>query len=247
MAEKQTKEAASYEGQTDKITNTARIATILNNLKARRALLRVTMPGSGKQYNSAVLEIDNNAGIMVLDELNPREGHDKLLAAKGFDIHAQLKGVDVNFRCTLADHGTDAGIAYYRVPIPKLVYYRQLRAYYRVEVGLAHLPVSLHLDNEQTVEGELFDISAGGVCIRLRGGLPPFFKRGFQVPQCDIQLGESDTLSCKLELCYVSKPDNRGRIHVGARFIDMERAQERAVERYVAAIDRQLRRKIPLE
>lgn len=247
MAEKQPGKAAAYEGQTDKITNTARIATILNNLQARRALLRVTLPGSAKQYNSAVLEIDGDAGIMVLDELNPREGHDKLLAAKGFDIHTQLKGVDVNFRCTLTAHGVDAGIAYYRVPLPKLVYYRQLRSYYRVEVGMAHLRVSLHLGNDQTVEGELFDISAGGICVRFRGGVPPFFKHGFQIPRCDIQLGENDTLCCKLDVRYVSKPDNHGRIHLGSRFIDMEPAQQRMVERYVAAIDRQLRRKMPLE
>jgi len=247
MADKQTRKAASYEGQTDKITNTARIATVLNNIKGSRALLWVKLPGSGKQYNSAVLEVDNHAGVMILDELNPREGHDKLLSAKNFDVHAQLKGVDVNFRGTLADYGTEAGIAYYQVPIPKLIYYRQLRAYYRVEVSMAHLGLSLYLDNDQILEGELFDISAGGICIRFTGSLPPFFKRGFQVPQCNIALGENEQISCKLEVCYVTKPDNRGRIHLGARFIDMEKPQERMVERYVAAIDRELRRKLPRE
>jgi len=239
------KKSSSYDSQTEKITNPARIAAILKNILDARTLLRVTLPESSGEYNSAILEIDNHNQNIVLDELNPREGHERLLNTKKIAIFTHVRGVDVSFASLLKQSSVTDNIASYLIGFPKILHYRQLRANFRIPIGITQIPVGLVLQKDMGMGGELHDISAGGICIRFNSDIPDIIKVGSIIDTCTIDLPDNNKVESKLEVRFRGKKDDKGRILLGCRFINMERDQQRAIERYVASLDREMRRKMP--
>ncbi len=227
------------------ITNPARIRGVISNIHKSRNLLNVTIPGDKNQYNSIILDIDADKSILTLDELNPEEGHSHFLTKKTAIISTTINGVDIRFQVNLHNVATSNDIAYYIVGVPGKLDYHQLRAYHRVPIGLNSIPVLLIQDDKDVLEGELRDISSGGVSIRFTINLPKNIKRGTLFPTCMIELDNKDKISSKLEIRFIGKPDDSKHTLIGARFVGMDKPQQRTVERFVAKLDRELRRKIP--
>lgn len=227
------------------ITNPARIRGIISNIHKSRNLLNVSLPDDRHQYNSIILDIDTDKNTITLDELNPKDGHERFLTKKTAIISTTINGVDIRFQINLHNVASSDDIAYYIVGIPDKLDYHQLRAYHRVPIGLNSIPVLLIQNDEDVLEGELRDISAGGVSIRFTSKLPETFKRGTLIPTCMIELKDKEKITSELEIRFISKPDDKQRIQIGARFVGMDKPQQRMVERYVASLDRELRRKMP--
>lgn len=227
------------------ITNPARIRGIISNIHKSRNLLNVSLPDDSHQYNSIILDIDADNKTITLDELNPKEGHERFLTKKIALISTTIHGVDIRFQVDLHNVASSDDIAYYIAGIPNKLDYHQLRAYHRVPIGLNSIPVLLIQNDKDVLEGELRDISAGGVSIRFANKLPETIKRGTLIPTCMIELGNKDKISAELEIRFISKPDDKKHIQIGARFVGMDKPQQRIVERFVASLDRELRRKVP--
>lgn len=241
MAEKN--QSSDYDSQTEKINNPARITAILKNILEARTLLRVTLPGSSIEYHSTMLEVNRENNFILLDELNPKEGHERLLKAKKLAVLTHLKGVDVSFANHLQQAFVENDIAIYKIQLPKLLYYRQLRAHFRIPVGITEIPVNLILDSEITLAGDVHDISSGGLCIQFATKLPANLKRGILIESCMIDLPDGNKLESKFEVRFCGKEDDKGRTLVGGQFVKLDRQQQRTLERYIAGLDREIRRK----
>ncbi|MDH5190457.1 MAG: flagellar brake protein [Gammaproteobacteria bacterium] len=235
--------SSNYDSQTEKISNPARITAILKNIIEARTLLRVTLPGSPKGYNSALLEVNREGNYVLLDELNPKEGHDILLKAKKLAVFTHLNGVDVGFIGHLADAFYQDDIAVYRVQLPKILNYHQLRQHFRIPIGITEIPVKIIIDNEITLEGELHDISSGGLCIRFTTEVPANLKRGKLADSCVVDFPDGNRLESKFEIRYRGNEDEKKRTLIGGQFVNLERNKQRMIERYVASLDREMRRK----
>ena len=241
MSEKN--QSPSYDSQIEKINNPTRIAAILKNILDARTLLRVTLPGSPEEYNSTLLEINRENNFILLDELHPKAGHERLREAKKLAVLTNLNSVDVSFAGHLQQTLVENNIAIYKLQLPKLLYYRQLRAHFRIPIGITEIPVNIILDSEIALEGELHDISSGGLCIRFATELPANLKRGVLINSCMVDLPEGNKLESKFEVRFRSNQDDKGRTLVGGQFVRLNQAQQRMVERYVASLDREIRRK----
>lgn len=227
------------------IANPARIRGIISNIHKSRNLLNVSLPGDSRPYNSIILEFDTDANTLTLDELNPQEGHTSFLQGRRAIIKTTINGVDIRFQVELQNVSASDDIAYYIVGIPNKLDYHQLRAYHRVPIGLNSIPVLLIQNDKDLLEGELHDISAGGISVRFSHKIPETIKRGTLIPTCMIELSNKDKISTELEIRFISKPDDGKRTLIGARFVGMDKPQQRIVERFVASLDRELRRKMP--
>ncbi len=241
MAEKN--QLSSYYSKIEKINNPTRIAAILKNILEARTLLRVTLPGSPTEYNSTLLDINRKNDFILLDELNPKAGHKQLLQAKKLAMLTRLNNVDVSFAGHLQQTLVQDDIAIYKVQLPKLLYYRQLRAHFRIPIGITEIPVNITLDSEIELKGELHDISAGGICIRFAIKLPANLKRGILINSCVVDLPEGNQLKSKLEVRFRGSEDDKGRALIGGQFVKLDQAQQRMLERYIASLDREIRRK----
>ena len=230
--------------QGDKITDRTLAAGILKRIIDRRALLTVTLPGISTVYNSSILEINSEQGYLLLDELNPKEGHEKLLELKKLSAMASVKGVEMRFTTTLEKVGKESGISLYRVGFPDIVWHHQKRQNFRItiEPGL-HIPIKFKLKNGQLVRARLIDISETG--IRALMETPVELEIGAEIPICEVALPDGTNISSKFELRFnkFNKKDNT--LIIGGRFINLPRANQRELSRKVSAMQRDMMKRLP--
>lgn len=235
---------SQYQSQIERLTDPAQIVTLLRRASEARDLLTVILPDSPRRYNSAILKVDPEQGVVLLDELNPPEGHERLVAARRLRASCHIRGIELSFQATVSEVGGDAGIAFYRIPLPQELHYHQRRANYRVQVGRGlAIPVYLTLGTDDALEGQLSDLSAGGLSMRLETGRS--LNRGQRVEQCTIPLPKGDQIRSALEIRYARAEENAKWLRAGARFLDLTRAQQSRIQRFVAQLERELIRKLP--
>ncbi len=216
------------------------IAHILDGLSRRHALITVRLPESAEAFTSAILKLDRNAGVLLMDELNPAEGHHLLLAQKRLHVSGRLKGIAVAFETSLLQTTEEDGIAIYTVAIPPLLHYHQRRAYFRAVVGVAN-PVTTFLETRdgRLIEGQVHDISPGGIGARFMEVEADELQRGQRLETCMLNLPDGHTLQTALEICFVDTSGAPDQVKVGGRFINLSRGHEHAIARFIASLERQ--------
>ena len=238
------------ESSDDTIRNPAQVAGILKRLADGRKTINVSTPQSQNQvHTSAILDVNAERRMVLLDELNPAPRDIRALAGKRLGVSAQLGGVDVSFACTVTRLGSKEGITYYVVEMPDKLLYQQRREHYRAAATIeSGLPVRLRLkgpeDEEVELEGELTDLSIGGMGVRLppRTEVPEFLEEHDIIPLCSVDLPDQDVpLECAAELRSLRADGHK--IQMGLRFNQLEPRAHRMVEKYVVALDRKQRQR----
>ena len=233
-----------FRSEGEQLTDPIQIAALLKKVKDSRTLIQVTIAGQSTEYNSALLDIDAEHGYLLLDELTPPEGHHRLSEVRRLTAVIRLRGIDLRFSTRLQQIGGQSGIAFYRVDFPQQLHYRQRRAYYRVKLGLGLMvPFSIAHAASKALEGQIDDISVGGIRAQLSQQVP--FKLGDLVPGCTIQLPTGEKIDCEIEVRYISQDEQHRKSHLGARFVNLDRARQNTLKRFAAEAERELlRRKV---
>ncbi len=229
---------------TIRVRQPTQIHRLLNDLHDAKALVTVALPDTGELFNSAVLAVKGGEkGGLLLDELTPRHGHDRLLEKRSLQIYGRLHGLSIRFNTELLSAGEHKGIAFYRVKLPIEVEHGQKRAYYRVRVGLGmKVPVSVLGDTDAALDGELRDISIGGI----GAAFPPNAQidSGAEVESCWIDLPGGEAISCAIKVRHTEVDTSHRELHVGASFMGLTPAQERVIQRCIHSLEREeIRRK----
>ncbi len=231
-----------YHSEGEQVSDPAQIVALLRKVKDSRTLIQVTVPGRAIEYNSALLDINQEQGFLILDELTPADGHQSLCEQRRLTAVIRLRGVDMRFTSKVQEIGGQAGIAFYRVELPTQLYYCQRRAFYRVKIGMGlTVPFSITQESSKTLEGRLDDISVTGIRAELKQQL--LFDRGDLLPTCAIQLPNGEKVICEIEVRHISKDEPHKIFHLGARFVNLDRLRLNTLKRFVAEAERALLRR----
>lgn len=243
----------------DKITNSAQIIGILKKIHKRRAILNISVanvplhsnpgPAAGtgqeKFYSSAILEVKPN-GHIIIDELTPKEGHTLFLKSGKLKARLQLDGVKISFSTTLESSGNDAGIAFYTLALPREVDYLQQRAHHRVRPSLAKpLKVNLTHADESVFTGEIHDISAGGLSIKIKSDSLITTLKPTDILTCSFMLEPKQEILCKLEVRSIHATNQQNLIRIGVRFSNLPGPVEKLIQRYISMLEREQIKKMP--
>lgn len=230
----------------DRIALAPFILGLLKRIQNQRAMLTITLPGSDKNYNSAILEINEKEAYLVIDELSPESGHPLLLDVKELRARTRVEGARISFSTTLIDAGRESGIAYYNLALPTEIDYLQQRASYRVKTGVAQpVPVTLIHEEDQAIKGEMQDLSIGGLSIRVaHKQLPATLKTTDTLPCC-FRLTQNEEVTCTLEIRSIRSKDNNTPVRLGCRFINLAVPQQKIIQRYIIALEREQIKKMP--
>jgi c-di-GMP-binding flagellar brake protein YcgR len=230
-------DAASH--RLDDVTQREGILRVLEDLVARHALVTVHLAGDPRSYSSSLLRVEPSQGMLLMDELNPREGHALLMEQQRFRVEARMLGTRISFAGALAGADTSGPIAVYRVRLPARVRLQQRRAAFRAEAGpTTRIPVHLESLEGSSAAAILRDISVGGLGAEvLRRPLEPF-EAGQRLPHCAIQPPDLEPIHAEVELRYIGRSRASRNLRVGARFIDPSPATRRAIRALVAQLDR---------
>lgn len=233
-----------YHSEGEEISDPVQIAALLKKVKDSRTLIQVTVPGRATEYNSALLDINQEQGFLLLDELTPPDGHKSLREQGRLTVVIRLRGVNMRFTSTVQEIGGQAGIAFYRIEFPPHLYYCQRRSFYRVKIGAGLIvPFSITCEPSKPLEGHLDDISVTGLRAELKQQL--LFDKGALLPTCAIQLPSGEKVNCEVEVRHISQDETHRIFYLGARFINLDRPRLNTLKRFVAETERALlRRKI---
>ncbi len=232
--------ASSPEPDPSEVNLPTQIAHILRRLARYHTLITVSLPDCEDSFSSTILEFERNGPVLSIDELNPEHGHELLLALKRLRISARLKGVAVDFETSLQSVREEDGIAIYSVAIPTLLHYHQRRAHFRAVIGPAHeVPIVLETSHGRRLEGQVHDISPGGIGARFRHVAAGELQCGEHLKTCAIRLPRGQTVHSALEVCFVDPSEAPAELKVGGRFVDLNRANEHMIARFIADLERQ--------
>ena len=236
--------AADYQGKAEKITHAPQIANLLRRVKDQKVLLSVHVPGHEGVFNSLLLDVNPERNLILLDELNPRGGHELACQVQQLRVRCQCQGIELGFTCHIEVGQSQRGISFYRASLPGEISYLQRRSSFRVRVGMS-LAVPLHLPVEGTevIDGELTDLSMGGLGANINTHLK--FSLGQIISSCSLELPKGESLQAEIEIRFVRQDTQRNMQHIGAAFRNMPPQNQQILRRLVTQLEREmLRRKV---
>lgn len=195
--------------------------------------------------NTAILEVSESEGYLLLDELTPRRGHQQLLEQGRLHLLGHLNGVELSFATELIETDEKEGIAIYKTTLPEKLFYLQRRMDHRVATSGQRIPFRARRGRELEVliEGYLLDLSQSGIGVILNED--QFLRKGETLANCSIRLpGEEDQpADFAMEIRFYSQGQQSRRGRLGGRFKGLDRETQRRIRQFLNKLERaQIRR-----
>lgn len=214
-------------------------SNLMRRIKNSRAMLTIRVDGSDNIYLSALLEVNESSGYIVLDELNSKAGHRALCLVKQIEISTRIEGREIKFSCNVTGIGEKDGISYYKVPFPESLDQQLRRKHLRIPAPRGkYLQVHIHTELKDLVIGELSDLSIGGFGAILNRETSNKVTRGDIVPKCMLYLGETDPIQTELDIRYCEDKRYHSSPRLGGKFLNLDQNTERRLQKYISQLDR---------
>ncbi|MEJ2632076.1 MAG: flagellar brake protein [Acidihalobacter sp.] len=224
-----------------------RIVHLLDELRRERTLLTALLDGGRHAFSTAIVEIRKKDKALILDEFVPEQGNQMMARSGKLWILGQLHGVKTAFQTDIRDSGIEDGIAFHRISLPHAVRHQQRRESFRAVVSMGiRTPVHIKGDNNAPLNGQLRDLSIGGLSVIL-----PLLKElddlelGTIVEDCEIDLPGQGQLSVKAEVRHMQRNENQKNAQVGLAFRELRPQDQRLLQRSVTHLEREQLRKQP--
>lgn len=231
------------------VTRQASIFAVLRSLQKSRAPLTLSFGDKEQQFTSIILKVDLEEGFFLLDEIAPPSGHDKAMTGKTFTIHANDKGVQVAFSGNrVVGAGRNEGAAIYKIPMPRQLLYKQRRDAYRAHIAMSdQVEVKLiSYERQKPLVGRIIDISSTGCKVEFPYRVEPEFAETevFDELTFDLPVTEFDTsVLCAAEARRAVYQNDKQITQCGFRFINPDGRNQREIDRFVAYLQREARRR----
>lgn len=220
------------------LTDRQQICRLLCQLRSSDALIFIEIPGLQKHYATSLLEVDEQNGFILLDELNPKGGDWHLQKAGRCNILANFQGVEVSCSIIGAENVGENELICYRIDVPDRVYYPQRRNTPRLALSASNAPpfTGIATSTDLPLKGDLFDISIKGIGLLL-AGKPPM-EIGDRITGCQIVLPEEQKIGFDLEVKCVNPNHQQDHLRIGALFDEIGPKDRRELQRFLIEAER---------
>jgi c-di-GMP-binding flagellar brake protein YcgR len=205
--------------------------------------LTISIKGCSERFASSILGVYTDHGLLVLDELIPRQGHKLLLQEKQFTAEGFLDGAQLRFSSTLVGEGkSKSGIVYYKVKIPESVFYHQRRESYRVTLTGSGVPFRAQYgDDGQKLSGYASDMSMGGMGVVLAQRVS--LETGTVIEGCKASLPGEGDIGFSLKICFAQINEQQKHTRVGGEFVELAPADREKLQRAIIEVQREQARR----
>lgn len=197
-----------------------------------------------QRFQSYLVEINRESGVIALDELIPSDGERFLQNGEPFTVEAFHDGVRIAWECgDPVRIGELQGARCYWCHLPERMTYHQRRNAFRASLGQGQL-VNIELSGSRlkpALKGQMLDISATGCRLRFTGNVTARLQPG-QVYEQFVAMLPIGTLTTAGELRHLRFDEKTDMTFVGLRFHRMSGLEQRHVERFVYQLQREARR-----
>jgi c-di-GMP-binding flagellar brake protein YcgR len=227
------------------VESTREIVALLRQIAEKNQLVRLLVKGENDVCVTSLLQVDADAGTLVLDRSVSREQNDRIVAAKQVRCETSLDKIRILFALQNLRDTTFEGAGALCADIPSSLIRLQRREFYRMATPVTtpvlatiHLPPAL---GGGTAAFPLADISCGGIAI-LDNKHQLGTTIGATYPHCRIDLPDIGPVTCALQVrnsLEMTLLNNKTTRRLGCGFADISRANMAAVQRYITRLERE--------
>lgn len=202
-------------------------------LQKSRQLVEVKIDGASRIYQSMILAVDIDRGLLWLDDLFPQQ----LLLDTGDNItfRHHRNGEQLVIHAPVVALGSSYGAVGFAIELPEFAIYTPRRAYPRYAMGHdSPLSVKFRTLGQEPSFGTLQDISAGGLRLIVAGNLLPHLRHGAHLPLCEVNLSDELQVRCKARICSFRMGRSPYRhTQISIEFLDLEEEKRLALSRFL--------------
>lgn len=202
-------------------------------LKKQRQLLEVKITGTSRSYQSMIMAIDLERGLLWLDDLFPQQ----LILDAGDElcIRHHRNTEELVIRAPIVALGSSYGTSGIAIELPNFAYYQPRRRFPRYTIGhQSPLSVKIRPIGQEPSFGTLQDISVGGMRLMVAGNLLPYLRHGAVMPLCEVNLSEDLQIRCRARICAFRMGRSPYRhTQISIEFIDLEEDKRTALGRFL--------------
>lgn len=168
-------------------------------LQASRQLLEVIPRGHKSSYQSMIIALDEERGLLWLDELFPTPG--LLEIGDEITVRHHRNGEVLSFTTPVIAWGSSFGASGMAVMLPEFADYQPRRTTPRCDLS-NHTPISakIRLLGQEACYGTVKDISSEGLCVLVPGNLLSQLHHGTIVPLCEVHLNKELHVHCRAQV-----------------------------------------------
>lgn len=221
------------------------IIALLRSIGEKNQLIRMLVRGESDVCVTSILEVDGDAGHVILDcSISPDQNR-RILGAKKLSFETTLDKIRIMFGGEQIEPTTFEGSPAFKMPLPASLVRLQRREFYRMPTPVSN-PIHALIPQPAELGGgskafPLADISCGGIAI-LDNSLVLGDTIGKVYSDCRVELPEIGVISTglqirnSLDLTLLNNKTNR---RLGCQFVDIPRASLSAVQRYITKLERE--------
>lgn len=191
-------------------------------LQKQRQLLEVKISGTSRVYQSMILAIDVERGLLWLDDLFPQQH--LLDAGDEITLRHHRNGEQLVIRAHIVAMGSTYDASGFAISLPEFVYYTPRRSAPRFAVGhQSPLSVKIRTLGQEPSFGTLQDISTGGLRLLVAGNMLPHLRHGALLPLCEVDISDELQIRCRARICAFRMGRSPYRhTQISIEFIDLE-------------------------
>lgn len=213
----------------------------LFDVQRSHALIDVAIDGTDARYQSIIIGVDPERGVVEIDELFPRGFVG--LPGQPITVTVRLDGERrLTFNTHIISRRDDGQIESYWLALPESLDYNQRRGSFRLPLGQSWGVVSEFVaPDQERCSARVRDLSSTGIRLEVVGSKVPaegdvlqdlHFEFAGRNYQCAADVRNVTNLSAK-------SGESLDRFLIGAQFRDMSRVEQRSLERMIMQMQRQ--------
>ena len=167
----------------------------LYQLLNQRQIIEVKVEGSSLSYQTLVLAVDIQRGLLWLDDLFPKQH--VLEIGDRITLRHHRNGEQISFSAPILAWGTNYGANGLAILLPEHVSYIPRRQYLRADMSdKSNLGLKLRVVGHEAIYATVLDVSTGGLRASVPGNLLGQLRHGALLPLCELTLSDELTIRC---------------------------------------------------
>lgn len=222
------------------VTGRTAIPFTLAGYAEHKESFSVQFAGGSEHFLTILLAVQPENGCLIIDCSGSPEINRRFPESQRNVFLARPGGIHVQFTSGQAREITFQGARAFAVPLPKFIVRLQRREFFRIETPLAHpLQFRARLPDGQLMTLPAYDLSVAsiGLSAGSDNGLAP----AVLLPNCRFALpAEAHDVFVQAVVRHVTVFERRAGMtqwRIGLQFVDLPRADERRIQRYIAQVE----------
>lgn len=223
------------------VHSTLEMGRIFNGLMQSNQRFRMTFPGKQEAVTVSILNVDAKGREMFLELPADPVQRGIILKSNLIGFESQLDKITISFTLSQVFADMFQGASVMRVPFPDRLTRLQRRESFRISTANSTIRIPT---NASVFTGEVRNLSFSGLNI-VDKTLKFDSTIGKVYPNCKLQLQGVEPLTVTIEIRNsfdVALADKSRQRRIGCMFVELPKAVEALIQRYITQLERQRRR-----